>query len=395
MLGYDKGEDGQWLINEEQAKTVRYIFNSFTVGKSANRLAKELNQSGRKTVNGKDWRADTVLKILRNEKYVGDLEMQKTVTKDFLTHRSIINRGEAPKYYVENHHEGIVDRVTWNKVQAILHEKSMGQTEQADKTEYPKRGSPFLNLICGETLENGQTCGSGLFRQTYTGTAKGYRDERAMEATEDNEYRYTEKYCYSYPVWRCKGKLNKSDGKKCPSVKLHECAIEQSFMEMLYALKRDYEQKGSESLICLLYKYSTAKSGTMQSGLDARKSNFEFFLKCLQALPEINSAGLKLNVYGLDVPCSQPLPEHVEAAPDFLPFERGIYCAFILKGKVRGDEIEYTTNFGVKLKTYGNRRTLNSFLGFRRADDKGTLELLDKPYKICGTSLQYRRCLRK
>jgi hypothetical protein len=125
------------------------------------------------------------------------------------------------------------------------------------------------------------------------------------------------------------------------------------------------------------------------------KNNFDFFLKCLQALPETNNAGLKLNVYGLDMPCSQPVPEPVAAAPDLLPFERGIYCAFILKGKVRGDEIEYTTNFGVKLKAYGNSRSLKSFIGFRRANDDGTIELLDKPYKICGTSLQYRRYLRK
>ena len=61
-------------------------------------LPKELNELGRKTVNKKNWSASSVLTVLRNEKYVGDIEMQKTITKDFLTHRSTINKGEAPRY---------------------------------------------------------------------------------------------------------------------------------------------------------------------------------------------------------------------------------------------------------------------------------------------------------
>lgn len=108
MLGYDKGENGEWVINPEQAKTVRYIFERYVCGQTANRIAKELNELGRKTVNKKNWSASSVLTVLRNEKYVGDIEMQKTITKDFLTHRSTINKGEAPRYYVENHHVGII-----------------------------------------------------------------------------------------------------------------------------------------------------------------------------------------------------------------------------------------------------------------------------------------------
>lgn len=73
-----------------------------------------------RTVNGKKWRADSVLTVLRNEKYVGDLEMQKTITKDFLTHRASINKGEASRYYVSNHYTGIIDRFTWDKVQMML-----------------------------------------------------------------------------------------------------------------------------------------------------------------------------------------------------------------------------------------------------------------------------------
>ena len=143
MLGYDKGENGEWMINPEQAKTVRYIFERYVCGQTANRIAKELNELGRKTVNKKNWSASSVLTVLRNEKYVGDIEMQKTITKDFLTHRSTINKGEAPRYYVENHHVGIIDRSTWDKAQTMLYEKpsKVGDLVPAQKK---KRGYTCL-----------------------------------------------------------------------------------------------------------------------------------------------------------------------------------------------------------------------------------------------------------
>ena len=122
FLGYDKGPNGEWVINQEQAEIVRYIYDRFVCGANSNRIAKELNDMGKKTVRGCIWRADAVLRVLRNEKYVGDCESQKTITKNFLTHESTKNNGEAPRYYVENHHVGIIDRLTWDKVQAMLYE---------------------------------------------------------------------------------------------------------------------------------------------------------------------------------------------------------------------------------------------------------------------------------
>ncbi|MEI3199334.1 MAG: recombinase family protein [Lachnospiraceae bacterium] len=59
----------------------------------------------------------------------------KTVTKDFLTHRSVENKGEAPRYYVKNHHEAIIDRMTWEKVQAILGQKRKVSSENRKEGE--------------------------------------------------------------------------------------------------------------------------------------------------------------------------------------------------------------------------------------------------------------------
>lgn len=70
-----------------------------------------------------------------------------------------------------------------------------------------------------------------------------------------------------------------------------------------------------------------------------------------------------------------------------------IYCAFIEKGTVKGDVVEFKTTFGVTLTTVGNRRTLNSFRGFKRCNMDGTVEYVDAPYKVYGFSIQYRRYL--
>lgn len=503
MLGYDKAADGTWVINSEQSVIVRYIFKHYVSGYSANKIANQLNQLNYRTVNGKRWSSSAVLTILRNEKYVGDLEMQKTITKDFLTHRSVINHGEAPKYYVRDHHMGIIDRMTWEKVQVMLCAKPSKENPSAvrlQKKKGPKR-SPFYNLRCGAVLEEtGEQCGEKLFRMTYTGSASGYSDERSLAATGGDISRYLEKYSYAYPIWRCRRKLG---GQNCPSAILHECAIEQSFMEMLYALKRDYEVYGESSQICRLFQEAYAyiyqcmrvsspsiqrmemldnkikeSEQNLQKTLDKQaaaaseivaesnpesnlaykkeeteaslyaelaselrhrideyreqkkkleselgvpsimRKNFDFFLRCLKGLPEVNEAGMKIRVNGMDAHGSpfcdlsqdaktdmvnklkrgdmtSNVLSQIEALPDYLQFDRSIYIAFITSGIIRGDVIEYTTNFGVKLTSTGNRRNLNSFIGFKKYREDGSVELLDAPYKVCGNSIQYRRYPRR
>ena len=88
-------------------------------------------------------------------------------------------------------------------------------------------------------------------------------------------------------------------------------------------------------------------------------------------------------------------PERLEQSPDLLHFERGIYCAFIETGLAKGDEIEYKTNFGVTLTSYGNRRTMTSFLGFKKGNLDGTITLVDAPYRVYDNSIQYRRYMKK
>jgi len=415
MLGYDKGENGAWEINEEQAKTVRFLYGKYLAGDSANAVAKQANEAGLRTVNGKLWRADSVIDILRNEKFVGDLEMQKTVTKDFLTHKSCVNNGEAPKYYVRDHHEGIIDRSAWEKTQLML---GMKQERREKTAKGASPHAPFGNLVCGEKVM-GKVCGERFFRLTYWAAAKGYQDDRSRGFDPKSE---TEVYSFQYPVWRCgrkRGEKKAPGGSVCPAAVLRECALEQSFMEMLYGLKRDYLAKGRESFLAREFQRVWGK-GTLPpqkcdrffphsegfpeevSALDAAKRNFDFFLRCLMELPEKNSAGMKLRVNGLDELCSElsdldtlSTAEIIDRAPDFLRFERGIYAAFMESGVVNGDLIEYTTNFGVRLISIGNARTLKGFLGWRKSREDGTVELLDEPWKVNAKTITYVRKKRK
>ena len=88
-------------------------------------------------------------------------------------------------------------------------------------------------------------------------------------------------------------------------------------------------------------------------------------------------------------------PEHIANAPDYIKFEKGIYAVFIQNGKVCGDEVDYITNFGVQLKSYGNSRTLSSFLGYRRCPEDGKVEFLDELWKVNGRKMRYYRTERK
>ena len=251
MIGYDKGPNGEWVINEEQARTVRFIFDNYLNGESANGIAKALNELGWTTVRGNKWCGASVLDVLRNEKFVGDLEMQKTTTESFLTHKAIKNKGQAPRYYKRDHHVGIVDRDTWDRAQARL----QGQAERNPQATTEKKrkltGSAISDLYCGH-------CGAPVKRQSYRTQISGYSDERSLAAEGIDDLHLADEYAYSYGNLRCTCRHDargvQREGRTCPSELVNEIAAKQSFMEMIYGLKRDYEANGEESLVAREYK---------------------------------------------------------------------------------------------------------------------------------------------
>ncbi|MCD7807649.1 MAG: recombinase family protein, partial [Lachnospiraceae bacterium] len=160
-----------------------------------------------------------------------------------------------PKYYVENHHPAIIDRFTWERVQAAFRGREEVENGAPFKQENARQ-QHLYRLVCGE-------CGAGFERHGYTGTAAGYRDERGDDLSEEERQFYKETWSYTYRVWRCETKYLGREGKRgslskqereaferqCPSPIVNETAIEQSFMELLYTLKLDQRLYGEESAL--------------------------------------------------------------------------------------------------------------------------------------------------
>ncbi len=155
VMGFEKGDNGEIVVNQEEAKTVRYIFQQALLGKTPYSIAKDLTQQGILSPSGKNhWSSVTIKRMLRNEKYKGDALLQKTYTIDFLSKKKNINKGELPQYYVENNHEAIVDKETFDAVQAALDRKEKG------------KGSTTLfssKLVCGDC---GHYFGSKVWHST-------------------------------------------------------------------------------------------------------------------------------------------------------------------------------------------------------------------------------------
>ena len=125
FLGFDRGEHGEFIVNEKEAEVVRYIYKSIIDGLSAAKVAKLLTERGIKTPGGCDkWASGTVRAIVRNEKYKGDALLQKGFTVDFLTKKTKKNEGELDQYYVKHHHEAIVSEEAYELANSILDKRS-------------------------------------------------------------------------------------------------------------------------------------------------------------------------------------------------------------------------------------------------------------------------------
>ena len=146
MLGYDV-KDGKMTINEEGAKIVRLIFHKFVdEGKGTHVIARELREEGIEPMRVKEWQNTVILRVIRNEKYCGDLVQKKTFTPDFLSHEKKYNRGQEEFVIIKDHHEPIISRELFDKANRILDAKSLSQEGKAKHSNrYPFSGK----IKCG------------------------------------------------------------------------------------------------------------------------------------------------------------------------------------------------------------------------------------------------------
>lgn len=148
LLGYDV-KDGRLTVNPEGAELVRLIFYKYGVEKKGtSAIARELREAGYKTTTGNvKWSNSHIVKILKNEKYVGDLVQKKTITPDYLSHAKKYNHGEEELVILRDHHQPIIDRELWDIVQAELKKRDRnGDCGSGHSNRYVFSGK----IRCGE-----------------------------------------------------------------------------------------------------------------------------------------------------------------------------------------------------------------------------------------------------
>ena len=194
LLGYRKGADGKPEIVPEEAETIREIYRLYLDGMSLVQIQNELTARKIPTKVGTDrWQRSTIKSILQNEKYTGDALLQKTYITDCITKKTKKNNGELPMYLVRNHHEPIITRDEFNRVQEEMARRTSKQkiAEKFSKTEQGRYSAKYALselLVCGE-------CGAHYRRVTWT--AKGYKEFKWRCI---NRLQYGKKVCHSSPT---------------------------------------------------------------------------------------------------------------------------------------------------------------------------------------------------
>ena len=166
LYGYRRGADDKPEIIPEEAEVVRWIYERYLAEASTRMLRDELHEQGvTYSEKSPQWTLPHIKSILRNEKYCGDVLMQKTFQQDVINRKVIKNTGQLPMYLIENHHEGIVSREKYNAVQAEMARrkaaKSPSKRASTGLAAYTSRYALSDRLVCGE-------CGTLYRRCTWT-----------------------------------------------------------------------------------------------------------------------------------------------------------------------------------------------------------------------------------
>ena len=211
FLGYTKDENGNLVIDPEQAEVVKRIYREYLEGYSMKRIAEGLEQDGILTGAGRTkWYDSTINKILRNEKYMGDALLQKTYTTDFLTKKRVKNTGIVPQYYVEDDHEAIIPKEIFMQVQAELVRRRNVHAAKSGKKRRFSGNNCFSQIVCcGE-------CGE-LYRRIHWNN----RGKKSI-------------------VWRCISRLEPSSAKEnCTNRTVNEELLKEVALKAINRLCKD------------------------------------------------------------------------------------------------------------------------------------------------------------
>lgn len=211
-LGYDYDVTTKSIsINEEGAEVVRYIFDRYVAGAGSSMIARELNEQEITTIRGNRWTSSSVMGIINNEKYKGDILLGKTFTVDPISKRRLENLGEEDRFYIKDHHEPIISAETFARAQEIRERRNGGRKSATSgkREKYSRQYAFSCILECG-------FCGANLSRRRWHSSSK-----------------------YKKTIWQCV--KSTKDGKRfCPDSKgIPEQVIEEAFIESYKMLCAD------------------------------------------------------------------------------------------------------------------------------------------------------------
>lgn len=201
MYGY-RIKKGKFEIVSSEAIVIKQIFNDYLKGLTIRQIGKKLMSQGIPTPKGKkEWIHSTIKTILTNEKYKGDLILQKTYKTDVLSKRQK-NNGQLKKYEIENNHLPIIEKDIFDSVQVEMKHRNLEKVGIGDESKYRYSSQyPFSTMIeCGE-------CGTKFRRYAQT-----HDDKKVI-------------------VWVCV--KHQKDKTQCTMKPIKEKAVEDAFVQSL------------------------------------------------------------------------------------------------------------------------------------------------------------------
>ena len=216
--GFRKAPTGEMCIVEEEAAVIRNMARWFLDGDSLERIKHRLEDAGIETTTGKrTWSTGTIYNILTNEKIMGDVLLQKTFTADYLTKRRVKNSGQQKQYYVKNHHEAIIPKTVYYKIQEEIARRSSLKKDGTRKGKtaqgvYSSKYALTGIMVCNE-------CGAHYRRTTWAKNGK------------------------KVIVWRCINRLEHGTKRCHESPTLKEEVIQEAIMGKLHSLSIDQEEE--------------------------------------------------------------------------------------------------------------------------------------------------------
>ncbi len=194
LYGYFLDSEGNPRVDSDQAEVIRGIYNRYLQGASLRMIRQELEAEGIPNPAGREkWGIDQIRNILSNEKYCGDVLMQKTFIQDCISKKVVKNTGQLPMYLIQNNHPAIVSREVYQAVQAEKARRSATaspstKTSSTGRTCYASKFALSERLVCGE-------CGTLYRRCTWKRNGKTRIVWRCVSRLD-----YGTKYCHQSPT---------------------------------------------------------------------------------------------------------------------------------------------------------------------------------------------------